>query len=154
MMNVEAMFLSTIDNQTTLVRVTEQMEKKNEAKIREMKEVIAEFVSPGPQGKIEVRCTPALASGPPKQQSLMSEYKQSNGQIANSQLPSIPQSCQASNEERITGPQIKLLRGTLKKHRISEREFCRQHQVDSIEAMPKHDAQWIIKDLIAEENKH
>ena len=153
MMNVEAMFLSTIDNQTMLVRVTEQMEKKNEAKIQEMKEVIAEFVSHGPQGKIEVRCTPALTSGPPKQQSLMSEYKQSNGQIPNSQSSSIPQSCQASNEERITGPQIKLLRGTLKKHRISEREFCRQHQVDSIEAMPKHDAQWIIKDLIAEENK-
>ena len=70
MMNVEAMFSATIDNQTMLVRVTEQMEKKNEEKIREMKGVIAEFVSSGPQGKIEVRCTPALTSGPPKHQSL------------------------------------------------------------------------------------
>ena len=41
MMNVEAMFSATIDNQTMLVRVTEQMEKKNEEKIREMKGVIA-----------------------------------------------------------------------------------------------------------------
>ena len=147
MMNVEAMYSATIDNQTMLVRVTEQMEKKNEAKIREMKGVIAEFVSTGPQGKIEVRCTPALTSGPPKHQSLMSEYKQSNDQIGNSQLSSISRPSKTGNDERITEPQIKLLRGKLRKRGISERDFCSQHQVDSIEDLPKHDAQWIIKDL-------
>lgn len=147
MMNVEAMFSATIDNQTMLVRVTEQMEKKNEEKIREMKGVIAEFVSTGPQGKIEVRCTPALTSGPPKHQSLMSEYKQSNGQIGNSQLSSKSRPSKTGNDERITGPQISLLRGKLRKRGISERDFCSQHQVDSIEDLPKHDAQWIIKDL-------
>ena len=147
MMNVEAMFSATIDNQTMLVRVTEQMEKKNEEKIREMKGVIAEFVSTGPQGKIEVRCTPALTSGPPKHQSLMSEYKQSNGQIGNSQLSSKSRPSKTGNDERITGPQISLLRGKLRKRGISERDFCSQHQVDSIEELPKHDAQWIIKEL-------
>lgn len=147
MMNVEAMYSATIDNQTMLVRVTEQMEKKNEAKIREMKEVIAEFVSSGPQGKIEVRCTPALTSGPPKHQSLMSEYKQSNGQNGNSQSSSKSCSGQASKDEQITGPQIKLLRNKLKKRGISERDFCSQHQVDSIEDLPKYDAQWIINEL-------
>lgn len=147
MMNVEAMFSATIDNQTMLVRVTEQMEKKNEEKIREMKEVIAEFVSSGPQGKIEVRCTPALTSGPPKHQSLMSEYKQSNDQIGNSQLSSKSRPSKTGNDERITEPQINLLRGKLRKRGISERDFCSQHQVDSIEDLPKHDAQWIIKDL-------
>ncbi len=147
MMNVEAMFSATIDNQTMLVRVTEQMEKKNEEKIREMKGVIAEFVSTGPQGKIEVRCTPALTSGPPKHQSLMSEYKQSNDQIGNSQLSSKSRPSKTGNDERITEPQIKLLRGKLRKRGISERDFCSQHQVDSIEDLPKHDAQWIIKDL-------
>ena len=146
-MNVEAMYSATIDNQTMLVRVTEQMEKKNEAKIREMKEVIAEFVSTGPQGKIEVRCTPALTSGPPKHQSLMSEYKQSNDQIGNSQLSSKSRPSKTGNDERITEPQINLLRGKLRKRGISERDFCSQHQVDSIEDLPKHDAQWIIKDL-------
>lgn len=147
MMNVEAMYSATIDNQTMLVRVTEQMEKKNEAKIREMKGVIAEFVSTGPQGKIEVRCTPALTSGPPKHQSLMSEYKQSNDQIGNSQLSSKSRPSKTGNDERITEPQINLLRGKLRKRGISERDFCSQHQVDSIEDLPKHDAQWIIKDL-------
>lgn len=147
MMNVEAMFSATIDNQTMLVRVTEQMEKKNEEKIREMKGVIAEFVSTGPQGKIEVRCTPALTSGPPKHQSLMSEYKQSNDQIGNSQLSSKSRPSKTGNDERITEPQINLLRGKLRKRGISERDFCSQHQVDSIEDLPKHDAQWIIKDL-------
>ena len=147
MMNVEAMFSATIDNQTMLVRVTEQMEKKNEEKIREMKGVIAEFVSTGPQGKIEVRCTPALTSGPPKHQSLMSEYKQSNDQIGNSQLSSKSRPSKTGNDERITDPQINLLRGKLRKRGISERDFCSQHQVDSIEDLPKHDAQWIIKDL-------
>ncbi len=147
MMNVEAMFSATIDNQTMLVRVTEQMEKKNEEKIREMKGVIAEFVSTGPQGKIEVRCTPALTSGPPKHQSLMSEYKQSNDQIGNSQLSSKSRPRKTGNDERITEPQINLLRGKLRKRGISERDFCSQHQVDSIEDLPKHDAQWIIKDL-------
>ena len=147
MMNVEAMFSATIDNQTMLVRVTEQMEKKNEEKIREMKGVIAEFVSTGPQGKIEVRCTPALTSGPPKHQSLMSEYKQSNDQIGNRQLSSKSRPSKTGNDERITEPQIKLLRGKLRKRGISERDFCSQHQVDSIEDLPKHDAQWIIKDL-------
>ena len=147
MMNVEAMFSATIDNQTMLVRVTEQMEKKNEEKIREMKGVIAEFVSTGPQGKIEVRCTPALTSGPSKHQSLMSEYKQSNNQIGNSQLSSKSRPSKTGNDERITEPQIKLLRGKLRKRGISERDFCSQHQVDSIEDLPKHDAQWIIKDL-------
>ena len=147
MMNVEAMYSATIDNQTMLVRVTEQMEKKNEEKIREMKGVIAEFVSTGPQGKIEVRCTPALTSGPPKHQSLMSEYKQSNDQIGNSQLSSKSRPSKTGNDERITEPQINLLRGKLRKRGISERDFCSQHQVDSIEDLPKHDAQWIIKDL-------
>ena len=147
MMNVEAMYSATIDNQTMLVRVTEQMEKKNEEKIREMKGVIAEFVSTGPQGKIEVRCTPALTSGPPKHQSLMSEYKQSNDQIGNSQLSSKSCSGQTSKEERITGPQIKLLRDKFKKRGISERDFCSQHQVDSVEDLPKYDAQWIINEL-------
>ena len=147
MMNVEAMYSATIDNQTMLVRVTEQMEKKNEEKIQEMKGVIAEFVSTGPQGKIEVRCTPALTSGPPKHQSLMSEYKQSNDQIGNSQLFSKSRPSKTGNDERITEPQIKLLRGKLRKRGISERDFCSQHQVDSIEDLPKHDAQWIIKDL-------
>ena len=147
MMNVEAMFSATIDNQTMLVRVTEQMEKKNEEKIREMKGVIAEFVSTGPQGKIEVRCTPALTSGPPKHQSLMSEYKQSNDQIGNSQLSSKSRPSKTGNDERITGPQINLLKGKLRKRGISEHDFCSQHQVDSIEDLPKHDAQWIIKEL-------
>ena len=123
------------------------MEKKNEEKIREMKGVIAEFVSTGPQGKIEVRCTPALTSGPPKHQSLMSEYKQSNDQIGNSQLSSKSRPSKTGNDERITEPQIKLLRGKLRKRGISERDFCSQHQVDSIEDLPKYDAQWIIKDL-------
>ena len=154
MMNVEAMYSATIDNQTMLVRVTEQMEKKNEAKIREMKEVIAEFVSSGPQGKIEVRCTPALTSGPPKQQSLMSEYKQSKGQVGNSQSSTKSCSGQTSKDERITGPQIKVLRDKLEKRGISESEFCKQHQADSIEDISKHDAQWIIKKFIEEDNKH
>ena len=147
MMNVEATYSATIDNKTMSIRVADQMETKNEAKIREMKEVIAEFVSPGPQEKIEVKCSPALTSGPPKHQSLMSEYKQSNGQIGNSQSSSKSRPNKTGNDERITGPQISLLRGKLRKRGISERDFCSQHQVDSIEDLPKHDAQWIIKEL-------
>ena len=147
MMKVEVIYSASKPNENLSVKVAARMETKNDAKIREMKEVIAEFVSSEPQGKIEVRCTPALTSGPPKHQSLMSEYKQSNGQIGNSQLSSKSRPSKTGNDERITGPQISLLRGKLRKRGISERDFCSQHQVDSIEDLPKHDAQWIIKDL-------
>ena len=147
MMKVEVIYSASKPNENLSVKVAARMETKNDAKIREMKEVIAEFVSSDPQGKIEVRCTPALTSGPPKHQSLMSEYKQSNGQIGNSQLSSKSRPSKTGNDERITGPQISLLRGKLRKRGISERDFCSQHQVDSIEELPKHDAQWIIKEL-------
>ena len=153
-MYVETVYSATVGNQTLSIKVAEQMETKNDAKIQAMKDVINAFVPPGKQGQIEVKCSPTLTSGPPKHQSLMSEYKQSNGQIGNSQLSSKSCSGQTSKDERITGPQIKLLRDKFKKRGISEREFCKQHLVDSIEDIPKHDAQWIIKEIIAEDNKH
>ena len=141
-MYVETVYSASSDNQTISVKVTEQMETKNDAKIQAMKDVISAFVLPGQQGQIEVKCSPAITSGVPNQQSSSS----ASSSLMN-QASSKPRSCQTGNDERITGPQIKLLREKLKKRKISEREFCSQHQVNSIEELPKFEAQWIIKDL-------
>ena len=44
-----------INDQTVFVKVTEQMETQNDAKIRTMKNVIAEFVSGGQDAQVEMR---------------------------------------------------------------------------------------------------
>ena len=49
-MYVETVYSATIDNQTVFVKVAEQMETKNDAKIQAMKDVINAFVLPGQQG--------------------------------------------------------------------------------------------------------
>jgi len=153
-MYVETVYSASIDNQTLSVKVAEQMETKNDAKIQAMKDVINAFVPPGQQGQIEVKCSPAITSGVPNQQPSsaasnpqMNTNKQSNASVGRNQTSTKSRSSKTGNNERITGPQISLLRGKLKKHGISERDFCRQHQIDSIEALPKYDAQWIINEL-------
>ena len=49
-MYVETVYSASSDNQTVSVKVTEQMETKNDAKIQAMKDVISAFVLPGQQG--------------------------------------------------------------------------------------------------------
>ena len=141
-MNVDVSFTATQNNQVLSIRVTDRMDTANEAKIQAMKDVVNAFVPPGQKGQIEVNCSPAITSGLQKQQP-----SSSASSSPMNQAPSKPRSCQTSNDERITGPQIKLLREKLRKRKISEREFCSQHQVNSIEELPKFEAQWIIKEL-------
>lgn len=132
-MNVEVTYSATIDNQTMLIRVAEQMETKNEAKIREMKDVIAEFVSSGPQGRIEVRCTPAITSDAQNQTS--SSSKQG--------------STTSNGDDTITLRQIGIIKKTLREQNRTENDFCKHYHVNSVEDLSKSNAQWIIKELIA-----
>lgn len=153
MMKVEVTYSSSKNNENLSVKVVTRMETKNDAKIQAMKDVVNAFVPRGQQGQIEVKCSPALTSGVKNQQpsssasSSLNPNKQSNGSAGKNQKPLKSRSSQARNVERITGPQISLLKGKLKERGISERDFCSQHQVDSVEDLPKYDAQWIINDL-------
>ena len=132
------------NDQTVFVKVTEQMETKNEAKIKAMKEVVAEFIPDKEGVQVEVHNSP---------DTLMNSYRRSTGFSGNRQASSKQRSNTANNDDRITDKQIGLIREKLQKSRTSESDFCEKHQVDSIEAIPKHDAQWIIKELIANDKK-
>ena len=153
-MNVEVTYSATKANETLFVKVAEQMETKNDAKIQAMKDVVNAFVPPGQRGQIETKCFPAITQGVPDQQpsssassTLSNTNRQTNGSGGGNQMSLKSRSSQTGNDERITGPQINLLRGKLKKRGISESAFCSQHQVNSIEELPKYDAQWIINEL-------
>ena len=128
------------NDQTVFVKVTEQMETKNEAKIKAMKDVVAEFI-PGKDGvQVEMHDT---------RDTLMNAYKRSAEYTGNRQSSSKPRSNSASNNDRITGKQIGCIRNALQEQHRSETDFCQQYQVKSVEEISKRDAQWIIKELLA-----
>ena len=126
------------NNQTVFVKVTEQMETKNEAKIKAMKDVVAEFI-PGKDG-IQVETD--------SRDTLMNAYKRSTEYTGN-RPSSKPRSNSANNDDRITGRQIGCIRKALQEQHRSETDFCQQYHVNSVEEISKHDAQWIIKELLA-----
>ena len=128
------------NNQTVFVKVTEQMETKNEVKIKTMKDVVAEFI-PGKDG-VQVE---ALDS----KDTLMNAYKRSTGFNGNRQLTSKPRSTSANNDDRITEKQIGCIQKALQEQHRTETDFCQQYHVKSVEEISKHDAQWIIKELLA-----
>ena len=159
-MYVETVYSATIDNQTVFVKVAEQMETKNDAKIQAMKDVINAFVLPGQQGQIEVKCSPAITSGVPNQQSsssasssLMNTDKQSNASVGNNQPSSKSRSSQTCKEPKITNSQIYLLKKTLRGLNRTDADFCQQYHLDRIENLPKEDARWIIRDLLETERR-
>ena len=127
------------NNQTVFVKVTEQMETKNEAKIKAMKDVVAEFI-PGKDG-VQVETD--------SRDTLMNAYKRSTEYTENRQSSSKPRSNSANNDDRITGRQIGCIRKALQEQHRSETDFCQQYHVNSVEEISKHDAQWIIKELLA-----
>ena len=127
------------NNQTVFVKVTEQMETNNEAKIKAMKDVVAEFI-PGKDG-IQVETD--------SRDTLMNAYKRSTEYTGNRQSSSKPRSNSANNDDRITGRQIGCIRKALQEQHRSETDFCQQYHVNSVEEISKHDAQWIIKELLA-----
>ena len=128
------------NDQTVFVKVTEQMETKNEAKIKAMKDVIAEFI-PGKDGiRVEAHDS---------RDTLMNAYKRSAEYTGNRQLSSQPRSNSAKNDDRITEKQIGCIRKALQEQHRSETDFCQQYQVKSVEEISKRDAQWIIKELLA-----
>ena len=153
-MYVETAYSASIDNQTLSVKVAEQMETKNDAKIQAMKDVISAFVLPGQQGQIEVKCSPVITSGVPNQQSsssasssLMNTDKQSNASVGRNQTSSMSRSSQTCKEAKITNSQIYLLKRTLRGLNRTDADFCQQYHVNRIEDLPKEDARWIIRDL-------
>ena len=128
------------NDQTVFVKVTEQMETKNEAKIKAMKDVVAEFI-PGKDGvQVEMHDS---------RDTLMNAYRRSNGFIGNRQSSSKPRPTSAINDDRITEKQIGCIRKALQEQHRSETDFCQQYHVNSVEEISKHDAQWIIKELLA-----
>ena len=128
------------NSKTVFVKVTEQMETKNEAKIKAMKDVITEFI-PGKDGfQVEVHDS---------RDTLMNAYRRSNGFNGNRQSSSKPRPTSANNDDRITEKQIGCIRKALQEQHCSETDFCQQYQVKSVEEISKHDAQWIIKELLA-----
>ena len=128
-------------DQTVFVKVTEQMETNNDAKIQAMKNVVAEFISGGQDAQVETRDSPP--------DTLMNAYKRSNGFDGNRQSSSKPRSNSANNDDRITGKQIGCIRKALQEQHRAESDFCQQYHVKSVEEISKHDAQWIIKELLA-----
>ena len=127
------------NNQTVFVKVTEQMETKNEAKIKAMKDVVAEFI-PGKDG-IQVETD--------SRDTLMNAYKRSPEYTGNRQSSSKQRSNSANNDDRITEKQIGCIRKALQEQHRAEPDFCQQYHVNSMEEISKHDAQWIIKELLA-----
>lgn len=132
------------NDQTVFVKVTEQMETKNEAKIKAMKDVIAEFIPDKEGVRVEVHNTP---------DTLMNSVRRSTGFSGNRQASSKQRSNTANHDDRITDKQIGCIRKALQEQHRSEMDFCQQYQVKSVEEISKHDAQWIIKELLAKSQR-
>lgn len=133
------------NNQTVFVKVTEQMETKNEAKIKAMKDVVAEFILGKDGIQVEMRDFPP--------DTLMNAYRSSSSSSEPRKTSSKSRSFQTCDSSRITDKQIGLIRKTLQEQNCSENDFCQQYQVRSVEELSKQDAQWIIKDLIAKKKR-
>ena len=126
-------------DQMVFVKVTEQMETKNGAKIKAMKDVVAEFI-PGKDG-VQVETHDS-------RDTLMNAYKRSPEYTGNRQSSSKQRSNSANNDDRITEKQIGCIRKALQEQHRSETDFCQKYQVKSLEEISKRDAQWIIKELL------
>ena len=128
-------------NQTVFVKVTEQMDARNEEKIQAMKGIVAEFV-PGEDGvQVETQ-----DSAPDTQ---MNAFKRSNGFAGNRQASSKQRANTSTDDGRITNKQIGLIKARLQERGVSESSFCKKYNIASVEVIPKSDAQWIIKELLA-----
>ena len=105
-----------------------------------MKDVIAVFIPDKEGVQVEVHNTP---------DTLMNSYRRSTGFSENRQASSKQRSNTANHDDRITDKQIGCIRKALQEQHRSEMDFCQQYQVKSVEEISKHDAQWIIKELLA-----
>ena len=127
-MNVEVICTTVKENHSATVKVTEQMDRANESKIQEMKDVIKAFWGSEGQKQLEVRCFPDARS-PATTSSTKPSTKSSD------------------SPKRISSDQIGYLLSLLKRHNISVNDFCRQHGINQVEEMSMKEARDIINEL-------
>lgn len=108
-------------NMTASIQVEEIMDEKNPQKIKNMKEVLGEFVPMGQTSTIQVQCLPAPFEKNP--------------------------ASHPGKQIMISGSQLKYLRDLLRKNNISEAQCCREKNVERLEELPNDVARPLINEL-------
>ena len=106
-----------------------------------MKGIIAEFI-PGEDG-VQVETQDSAPD------TLMNAFKRSIGFAGNRQASPKQRMNTSTDDGRITNKPIGLIKARLQERGVSESSFCKKYNVTSIEVIPKSEAQWIIKELLA-----
>ena len=108
-------------NMTASIQIEELMDEKNLQKIKNMKEVLGEFVPNGQSSTVQVQCLPAPSEKNPAPH--------------------------PGKQKMISANQLKYLRDLLRKNNISEAQCCRENNVNRLEELPNDVARPLINEL-------
>ncbi len=120
-MEIEVKTAYEQNGKSVSVKVTEQMDTRNEEKIRMMKNVIMDFYPKGLSAPIQVQSLPMVSGNDPD---------------------SSPE-----NPKMISKKQVIYLRDLLKQNKITETQFCNQNHVTSLNQLSNDDARALIEKL-------
>ena len=120
-MEIEVKTAYEQNGKSVSIKVTEQMDTRNEAKIQMMKNVIEDFFPAGQSAKIQVQRVPMVSGNNPENSS--------------------------EKQKMISKKQIIFLRDLLEQNKITETQFCNQNHVACLNQLTNDDARALIERL-------